>query len=377
MSIVLNQVASAEPGYFYSTMADGPVEGQGSGLSLQFNINGNVSLNTAMSVGNAWSIGTSASDQNPRPPFGNIRVGAFEADYNNYVGGDVNGALNPSRNFWSTSITTGAERLRTMLPIRPYTDDGFGTRLELFPSSVYQGDVSGILNIGINSNRASAFIEATRFPTNGTANWPGLHFRWPTSGNTFPSAEILLKPSGYLNVHFGWDDDARLNVQAIGPGFPTTVPDDQPATVALIPGAADATFRDLVYFSTLAGVAGVLRAASGQVSLASLSDHRQKINIQPLTNSLRLLDGLQPRTFRWTRDSATFRHQGFIAHELAEVLPEAVSGTKDAVNSAGEPEYQMMDAGYLVPVLVAAVQDMRAQIQSMRSRLSLQQGNTQ
>ena len=372
MSIVLNQVASTEPGYFYSTMADGPIEGQGSGLSLQFRINGNVSLNTAMIVGNAWSIGVSASDQNPRPPFGNLNVGAFEADYNNYVGGDANGALNPSRNFWSTSITTGAERLRTMLPIRPYTDDGFGTRLELFPSSVYEGPITGILNIGINSIRASAFIEATRFPTDGTAAWSALHFKWPTSVNINPTDEIRLNANGYLNVNFGWDDDARLNCQSYG-----TLPDDQPATVALIPGAADATFRDLVYFSTLAGVAGVLRAASGQVSLASLSDHRQKINVQPLENSLSLLDALQPRTFRWTRDSATFRHQGFIAHELAEVLPEAVSGIKDAVDSAGEPQYQMMDAGYLVPVLVAAVQDMRAEIQSLRSRLFLQQGNTQ
>jgi hypothetical protein len=58
-----------------------------------------------------------------------------------------------------------------------------------------------------------------------------------------------------------------------------------------------------------------------------------------------------------------------LAHELAEVVPEAVTGEKDAVDAEGKPVYQGIDQSKLVPLLTAALQEALAKIESLEARL--------
>ena len=51
--------------------------------------------------------------------------------------------------------------------------------------------------------------------------------------------------------------------------------------------------------------------------------------------------------------------EGFIAHELQEVIPSAVSKHKDAVDVDGNPEYQGIDQSKLVATLTAAIQELK------------------
>jgi len=60
---------------------------------------------------------------------------------------------------------------------------------------------------------------------------------------------------------------------------------------------------------------------------------------------------------------------GFLAHEVQDVVPEAIFGTKDAVDSDGNPEYQGIDQSKLVPLLTAALQEAITEIESLKSRL--------
>jgi hypothetical protein len=88
------------------------------------------------------------------------------------------------------------------------------------------------------------------------------------------------------------------------------------------------------------------------------SDYRLKEFIAPMTGALDKVALLKPVTYKWKVDGSD--GQGFIAHELAEVVPDCVSGEKDAVDTDGKPEYQGIDVSFLVATLTAAIQELKA-----------------
>jgi hypothetical protein len=77
---------------------------------------------------------------------------------------------------------------------------------------------------------------------------------------------------------------------------------------------------------------------------------------------------LKPVSYKWKEDGSN--GEGFIAHELAEVCPHAVTGKKDAVDVDGKPVHQGIDTSFLVATLTAAIQEQQALIQSLTTRLT-------
>jgi hypothetical protein len=92
------------------------------------------------------------------------------------------------------------------------------------------------------------------------------------------------------------------------------------------------------------------------------SDYRLKNTIAPMVGALAKVSALKPVTYKWNIDDSD--GEGFIAHELAEVCPHAVTGAKDAVDEEGNPVYQGIDTSFLVATLTAAIQEQQAQISS-------------
>jgi hypothetical protein len=87
-----------------------------------------------------------------------------------------------------------------------------------------------------------------------------------------------------------------------------------------------------------------------------------------MTGALAKVALLKPCTYKWNADGSD--GEGFIAHELAEVCPHAVSGEKDAVDDEGNPQYQGIDTSFLVATLTAAIQEQQALINDLRARLA-------
>ena len=108
---------------------------------------------------------------------------------------------------------------------------------------------------------------------------------------------------------------------------------------------------------------GSVSINSTNTSYNTGSDYRLKENVQPMTGALAKVAALKPCTFKWKVDGSD--GEGFIAHELAEVCPQAVSGEKDAVDADGNPKYQGIDTSFLVATLTAAIQEQQALIQSL------------
>jgi hypothetical protein len=113
----------------------------------------------------------------------------------------------------------------------------------------------------------------------------------------------------------------------------------------------------------------IVRSGSG-VSYGSNSDYRLKENIVPMTGALNKVAQLKPCTYTWK--STGEAGQGFIAHELQEVIPDAVSGEKDGINPETDtPAYQTVDTSFLVATLTAAIQEQQAIIESLKSRIEI------
>jgi hypothetical protein len=97
------------------------------------------------------------------------------------------------------------------------------------------------------------------------------------------------------------------------------------------------------------------------------SDYRLKTNVTPLSGSVAKVKALKPCSYNWVK-APTVSSQGFLAHELAEVVPQAVSGEKDALYPDGSVKIQQVDLSYVIPVLTAALQEAFARIEALESK---------
>ena len=106
------------------------------------------------------------------------------------------------------------------------------------------------------------------------------------------------------------------------------------------------------------GTVGSIGTSGTSTSFNTSSDYRLKENIQPMRNALSVVTQLKPVTYNWKVNGSD--GQGFIAHELQAVVPDCVTGEKDAVDEEGKPIYQGIDTSFLVATLTAAIQELKA-----------------
>ena len=127
-------------------------------------------------------------------------------------------------------------------------------------------------------------------------------------------------------------------------------------------GSSFASFR---YANS--GIGSITQSGTTGVSYNTSSDYRLKYDVAPMQNALQRVAALNPVTYKWNADGSD--GEGFIAHELAEVCPSAVTGEKDAVDADGKPIYQGIDTSFLVATLVAAIQEQQITITNLTSRI--------
>jgi len=113
---------------------------------------------------------------------------------------------------------------------------------------------------------------------------------------------------------------------------------------------------------------GVITVSGTTTSYVTSSDYRLKENVVPMTGALAKVAQLKPVTYKWKSDGAD--GQGFIAHELAEICPQAVVGEKDGLKADGSIMPQGIDTSFLVATLTKAIQEQQALIESLTTRLT-------
>jgi len=192
------------------------------------------------------------------------------------------------------------------------------------------------------------------------------------------------------NLQFIYNSTERMRIDSSGNvliGTTSTAPRDftSGSGVALVPSAAYeyATANSVVSFMNYTGSASgagtfiTFRqqgAARGSISTNgsttaynTSSDYRLKENIAPMTGALDIVQTLKPSTYTWKETGVN--SQGFIAHELQAVVPDCVTGEKDAVDAEGKPVYQGVDTSFLVATLTAAIQEQQTIINDLKARV--------
>jgi hypothetical protein len=114
-----------------------------------------------------------------------------------------------------------------------------------------------------------------------------------------------------------------------------------------------------------AGIGSITQNGTTAVAYNTSSDYRLKENIAPMTGALATVSQLKPVTYSWKADGSD--GQGFIAHELQAVVPDCVTGEKDAVDAEGKPVHQGIDTSFLVATLTAAIQEQQALITQLQA----------
>jgi hypothetical protein len=138
----------------------------------------------------------------------------------------------------------------------------------------------------------------------------------------------------------------------------------------------DTGTQDHINFINPNGSVGKIQTSGSSTSYVTSSDYRLKNTIAPMTGALVKVALLKPVTYKWNVDGSD--SQGFIAHELAEVVPECVTGEKDGIetytdedgNEQTRPKYQGIDTSFLVATLTAAIQEQQALITTLTQRIT-------
>ena len=229
-------------------------------------------------------------------------------------------------------------------------------------------DANGRLGIGVTSPSAVLSLASSNQPNHlytgatGAFSWGQFNSSGDASINNGANANLLfatnnterarIDPSGNLLVGTASTlNNTAAHLQVLGIST-----DD---SLAVFRNGSGRSAGNIIFQNASATQVGYIQATNSATLYATSSDYRLKNTIAPMTGALAKVAALNPVTYKWNSDNSD--GEGFIAHELAEVCPQAVVGQKDAVDSDGNPVYQGIDTSFLVATLTAAIQELKAE----------------
>jgi len=157
---------------------------------------------------------------------------------------------------------------------------------------------------------------------------------------------------------------------------------DEPTDLFYITGNATSTamgikigtngYNGIEFDNATGSLVGRITINSGTTAYVTSSDYRLKENVTDMTGATTRLKQLKPKRFNWIADNTNTLIDGFLAHEVSSIVPEAVAGEKDAVHpdghhEAGEIDPQGIDHSKLVPLLVKTIQELEARITALEA----------
>lgn len=223
---------------------------------------------------------------------------------------------------------------------------------------------------------------------------------------TFGIGETVINDYGDTTMNFRVETGQNQNaLKVLAPTNAMTIGQSSPSTVAdgFYFAGMNATHRhfvgvntntassnSLVYlnrhnasggvhieFRTNNAPKGTITSNSSGTFYATTSDRRLKEDIAPVSGASALLEKMNPVSFRWIEKPDGDYEFGFIAQEMAEVMPEAVIGSEDEMTAAdspdgeGKPVYMQMDYGRITPIIVAALKEANKEIADLQERIKV------
>jgi len=203
-------------------------------------------------------------------------------------------------------------------------------------------------NVGINTASPSYNLDVT-----GTGRFTSkLTVISPISGNGTNVDFKTTSGSGYGMTN--------LNIEVPGYGN----------GIKVVSPTISGTDNTAMSFYQQTSTVGSITIGTSSTSFNTTSDYRLKENREKISDAIERVKELKPIKFNWIKEPSESKVDGFYAHELAEVVPEAVTGEKDALDWEGNPEYQAIDQAKIVPLLAAALQQAIDKIEALELRIN-------
>ena len=243
-------------------------------------------------------------------------------------------------------------------PISFTTNDSGIAQENRIRSSVSQTRASNILKFETATNTVGTFNE-NQLVLNGmgtvginTDTMTGLfNVEVPMSTSGVGSDFRIVGGSGY----------GMRNLSVEIPGYGSGIKIYSPTSSSVDNGA-------MTFYQQTTSVGGI-NINTSSTSYNTTSDYRLKENREDISDAIERVKELKPIKFNWIKEPGESKVDGFYAHELAEVVPEAVTGEKDALDWEGNPEYQSIDQAKIVPLLTAALQQAIDKIEALEVRI--------
>jgi len=177
----------------------------------------------------------------------------------------------------------------------------------------------------------------------------------------FGATSLLGSRNSQVGININGKDDA-LFIQNYGSGIGWGV------TMRPSSSSSGGNGDCFNFTNTSFTTVGTIATSSSATAYNTSSDYRLKENIAPMIGALNTVSQLKPCTYTWKADGKD--GQGFIAHELQAVIPDAVTGEKDAIDKDGNIKPQGVDASFLVATLTAAIQELNAKVEAQAAEIA-------
>jgi len=161
-----------------------------------------------------------------------------------------------------------------------------------------------------------------------------------------------------LNTSSSFDNEYRMSTYITSTGGHVFRPD------------GTSTRKPLAFQNNSGSEVGSISSSTSSTSFNTSSDYRLKENAVAISDGITRLKTLKPYKFNWISDDTNTPVDGFFAHEVSSAVPEAISGTKDAVDSDNKPVHQEIDQSKIVPLLTAALQEAIAKIETLETKVA-------
>jgi len=226
----------------------------------------------------------------------------------------------------------------------------------------------GVIKFSDSGQTTAAQIQCSRDGgtwTSGSSQPTRLVFSTTADGASSPTERMRIKNNGRISINNTAGNTGVVQI-ANQAGF----------AEALVLTTTSTTTDTLATFwrNTNADGSGGNQVGSIAITSAATayntsSDYRLKENITAVTDGIARLQQLKPSRFNFIADPNTVV-DGFLAHEAQAVVPECVTGEKDAVDDDGNPIYQGIDQSKLVPLLTAALQEAIGRIETLEAEVA-------